>query len=94
MTTMFTAPTALRAIKKEDPEGKLIGDYDLSRFRTLFLAGERTDPDTLVWARDRLGVPVLDHWWQTETGWQICGNCHGIEPLPVKEGSATKPSPG
>ncbi len=91
---LFTAPTAFRAIKKEDPEGKLIGDYDLSNFRTLFLAGERTDPDTLHWAEDKLGVPVIDHWWQTETGWSICANCIGIEPLPIKEGSPTKPVPG
>jgi propionyl-CoA synthetase len=94
VTTLFTAPTAFRAIKKEDPSGALIGDYDLSHFRTLFLAGERTDPDTLAWAEQKLGVPVLDHWWQTETGWQICGNCIGIERLPVKPGSATCPSPG
>jgi propionyl-CoA synthetase len=91
---MFTAPTAFRAIKKEDPEGKLIGDYDLSHFRTLFLAGERTDPDTLHWAEDKLGVPVIDHWWQTETGWAICANCMGIEQLPVKQGSPTKAVPG
>ena len=83
VAVMFTAPTAFRAIKKEDPEGKLIGDYDLSRFRTLFLAGERTDPDTLHWAEDKLGVPVIDHWWQTETGWSICANCIGIEKIPV-----------
>ena len=94
VSTMFTAPTALRAIKKEDPQGKLIANYDLSRFRNLFLAGERTDPDTLDWAQQKLAVPVLDHWWQTETGWQICGNCIGIEALPVKPGSATRPSPG
>jgi propionyl-CoA synthetase len=92
--TMFTAPTAFRAIKKEDPNGELIARHDLSAFRTLFLAGERTDPDTLAWAERKLGVPVLDHWWQTETGWQICGNCIGIERLPVKPGSATCPSPG
>ncbi len=91
---MFTAPTAFRAIKKEDPEGKLIKDYDLSHFRTLFLAGERLDPDTLHWAEDKLGVPVIDHWWQTETGWSICANCIGIEQLPVKEGSPSKPVPG
>jgi len=92
--TMFTAPTAFRAIKKEDPRGERIARHDLSRFRTLFLAGERTDPDTLAWAEEKLGVPVLDHWWQTETGWQICGNCIGIEHLPVKRGSTTRPSPG
>ena len=87
---MFTAPTAFRAIKREDPAGEHIGRYDLSAFRTLFLAGERTDPDTLNWARAQLGVPVIDHWWQTETGWSICANCIGIEPLPVKEGSPTR----
>ena len=91
---MFTAPTAFRAVKQEDPEGRLIADYDLSRFRTLFLAGERTDPDTLRWAQRRLGVPVVDHWWQTETGWSICANCLGIEALPIKEGSVTVPVPG
>jgi propionyl-CoA synthetase len=91
---MFTAPTALRAIKKEDPVGALIGQYDLSNLRTLFLAGERTDPDTLNWAQEKLQVPVYDHWWQTETGWQISGNCIGIEALPIKPGSATRPSPG
>ena len=94
VAAMFTAPTAFRAIKKEDPEGRLISDYDLSNFRTLFLAGERTDPDTLHWAEDKLGVPVIDHWWQTETGWSICANCVGIEQLPVKEGPPTKPVPG
>ena len=75
VSVLFTAPTAFRAIKKEDPDGALIGNYDLSGFRTLFLAGERTDPATLHWARDKLGVPVIDHWWQTETGWSICGRC-------------------
>jgi propionyl-CoA synthetase len=94
VSVMFTAPTAFRAIKKEDPEGKLIGDYDLGHFRTLFLAGERTDPDTLHWAEDKLGVPVIDHWWQTETGWAICANCIGIEQLPVKQGSPSKAVPG
>ena len=94
VSTMFTAPTAFRAVKKEDPAGSLIGDYDLSCLRTLFLAGERTDPDTLHWARDNLGVPVIDHWWQTETGWAICANCIGIETLPVRDGSAGKPAPG
>ena len=91
---MFTAPTAFRAIKKEDPNGELLAKYDLSHFESLFLAGERTDPDTLHWARDKLGVPVIDHWWQTETGWSICANCLGIEPLPVKDGSPTKGVPG
>ena len=94
VSTMFTAPTAFRAVKKEDPEGRLVGDYDLSGFRTLFLAGERTDPDTLRWAQSKLGVPVIDHWWQTETGWSICTNPIGIETLPIKEGSPTKPAPG
>ncbi|HEY5701514.1 MAG TPA: AMP-binding protein, partial [Gammaproteobacteria bacterium] len=94
VSVMFTAPTAFRAIKKEDPEGKLMGNYDLSEFRTLFLAGERTDPDTLEWAQKKLGVPVIDHWWQTETGWSICANCMGIEQLPIKAGSPTKGAPG
>jgi propionyl-CoA synthetase len=91
---MFTAPTAFRAIKKEDPTGSLIGKYDLSTLRSLFLAGERSDPDTLKWAEDKLGVPVIDHWWQTETGWAICANCLGIEHLPVKHGSPTVAVPG
>ena len=91
---LFTAPTAFRAIKREDPEGKLIKNYDLSHFRTLFLAGERSDPPTLEWAEQHLKVPVIDHWWQTETGWAICANCMGIEALPVKPGSPTKPAPG
>jgi len=91
---MFTAPTAIRAIKQQDPEGRLIGDYDLSRFRSLFLAGERCDPDTLHWAGRKLGVPVIDHWWQTETGWAIASNCLGIESLPVKPGSVTRAVPG
>jgi len=90
----FTAPTAFRAIKREDPRGEFVRKYDLSRFRTLFLAGERLDPDTLRWAEDLLGVPVLDHWWQTETGWPICANCVGLGLLPVKPGSPTKPVPG
>ena len=94
VNALFTAPTAFRAIKKEDPSGEKIKDYDISAMRTLFLAGERLDPDTLLWARDKLGIPVLDHWWQTETGWSICANCVGIERLPVKEGSPTKPVPG
>ncbi len=91
---LFTAPTAFRAIKRDDPKGELIRRYDLSNFRTLFLAGERLDPDTLKWAEDLLQVPVIDHWWQTETGWPICANCVGLERLPVKPGSATKPVPG
>ncbi len=94
VNALFTAPTAFRAIKKEDPEGRHMGKHDLSRFRTLFLAGERCDPDTLLWARERLGVPVIDHWWQTETGWAIGANCVGLGMLPVKPGSPTKPVPG
>jgi propionyl-CoA synthetase len=92
--TLFTAPTAFRAIKKEDPTLALKKDYDLSHFKTLFLAGERCDPNTLEWARHSLNVPVIDHWWQTETGWAICANPMGIEQLPVKPGSPTKPVPG
>ena len=92
--TMFTAPTAFRAIKKEDPTLELKKKYDLSNFKALFLAGERCDPDTLNWAVSSLHVPVIDHWWQTETGWAICANCLGIEHLPVKPGSPTKPVPG
>jgi propionyl-CoA synthetase len=92
--TLFTAPTAFRAIKKADPKGELIRDYDLSRFRTLFLAGERLDPETYSWASEQLGIPVIDHWWQTETGWPVVANPMGIEPLPVKPGSSTKPVPG
>jgi propionyl-CoA synthetase len=91
---LFTAPTAFRAIKKEDPDGRHIGKHDLSRFRTLFLAGERCDPDTLRWAEAKLQRPVIDHWWQTETGWAIAANCWGIEQLPVKPGSPTKAVPG
>jgi propionyl-CoA synthetase len=91
---MFTAPTAFRAIKKEDPKGELIERYDLSRFRTLFLAGERADPETIKWAEEKLKVPVYDHWWQTETGWPICGNPVGLGALPVKYGSPTVPMPG
>jgi propionyl-CoA synthetase len=92
--SLFTAPTAFRAIKKEDPKGDFIKKYDISCFKCLYLAGERTDPDTLHWAEDMIGVPVIDHWWQTETGWAIVGNCRGIEELPVKEGSPTKAMPG
>ena len=91
---MFTAPTAFRAIKREDPRAELMKNYDLSNFKALFLAGERLDPDTLKWAESNLGVPVIDHWWQTETGWSICANCLGIHHFPVKEGSPTKPAPG
>jgi propionyl-CoA synthetase len=92
--TMFTAPTALRAIRQQDPEATHVARYDLGRFRALFLAGERCDPETLRWAEEKLGVPVIDHWWQTETGWAIAANCRGIEPLPVVAGSATRPAPG
>src|SRR5919106_212409 len=91
---LFTAPTAFRAIKREDPNGDYIRKYDLSCFRTLFLAGERCDPDTLLWAEKQLGVPVIDHWWQTETGWPIGANCVGLGMLPVKPGSCTKSVPG
>ncbi|MCU0839845.1 MAG: propionyl-CoA synthetase [Rhodospirillales bacterium] len=91
---LFTAPTAFRAIKREDPNALLMKNYDLSRFKTLFLAGERTDPDTLQWAMDALDRPVIDHWWQTETGWAIAADCMGLEVLPVKPGSPTKPVPG
>ncbi|MDP3321448.1 MAG: AMP-binding protein, partial [Bosea sp. (in: a-proteobacteria)] len=91
---LFTAPTAFRAIRKEDPEAKLLPAYDLSHFRALFLAGERADPDTLIWAQDILKVPVIDHWWQTETGSPIVGNPIGLELLPVKPGSPTVPMPG
>ncbi len=94
VAAMFTAPTAFRAIKKEDPRGELIKQYDLSAFRTLFLAGERADPETVKWAEEKLGVPVIDHWWQTETGWAICGNPVGLGALPVKHGSPTVPMPG
>jgi propionyl-CoA synthetase len=91
---LFTAPTAFRAIRKEDPEGAHLKRYDLQGFRALFLAGERCDPDTLLWAEAQLGVPVIDHWWQTETGWAIAANPLGIERLPVKPGSPTLPMPG
>jgi len=91
---MFTAPTAFRAIRKEDPDGKLLKQYDLSKFRTLFLAGERADPPTIQWAEEMLKVPVIDHWWQTETGWCIAGNPVGLGSLPVKYGSACVPMPG
>ena len=94
VVSLFTAPTAFRAIRQQDPDGELIGNYDLSRFRSLFLAGERCDPETLRWAEAKLKVPVIDHWWQTETGWSIAGNYLGVEPLPVKPGSPTVPGPG
>jgi propionyl-CoA synthetase len=91
---MFTAPTAFRAIKKEDPEGTHLARYDLSGLQSLFLAGERCDPHTLEWAQDKLKVPVIDHWWQTETGWPICSNCLGIEQLPIVPGSPARAVPG
>ncbi len=91
---LFTAPTAFRAIRRDDPDGKLIGNYDLSGFRALFLAGERADPETIKWAENALHVPVIDHWWQTETGWAIAGNPLGLGLLPVKYGSPTVPMPG
>jgi len=94
VSAMFTAPTAFRAIKKEDPQGVYMAKHDLRNFRTLFLAGERCDPDTLLWARERLQVPVVDHWWQTETAWAIAANCVGLGMLPVKPGSPTKATPG
>jgi propionyl-CoA synthetase len=94
VVTMFTAPTAFRAIKRDDPQGEHIRRYDLTGFRALFLAGERCDPDTLQWAGDQLGVPVIDHWWQTESGWPMACNPMGIEPHQVKPGSAALPVPG
>jgi len=92
--TLFTAPTAFRAIKREDPRAQMMGDFDLSCFNYLFLAGERTDPDTLSWAENSLKVPVIDHWWQTETGWAIAANCVGLHQFEVKPGSPTKAAPG
>ena len=91
---LFTAPTAFRAIKKEDPEGLLVRQHDLSAFRYLFLAGERLDPETYRWAGERLGIPVIDHWWQTETGWAIAADLMGLEPMVTKPGSPTVPVPG
>ncbi|MGI8613592.1 MAG: acetate--CoA ligase [Nocardioidaceae bacterium] len=90
----FTAPTALRAIKKEDPQATLLSNRELASLRTVFLAGERLDPDTYAWATDTLGVPVVDHWWQTETGWPIAANLRGLEPMPLKPGSPSVPVPG
>jgi len=94
VAALFTAPTAFRAIRQQDPNGEFIPKYDLSSLRALFLAGERCDPDTLHWAEDKLGIPVIDHWWQTETGWSIAANCMGIELLPVKAGSVGPAAPG
>jgi len=94
VNVMFTAPTAIRAVKKEDPEGKLPAGYDLSSLRLLFLAGERLDPETYAWAGERLGVPVVDNWWQTETGWPIAASPRGLEELPTKPGSPSFPVPG
>ena len=92
--TLFTAPTGFRAIKRDDPDGTLMARYDLSKFRYLFLAGERLDPETYQWASEHLGVPVIDHWWQTETGWPVAANLMGLDPLPIKPGSPTVPVPG
>jgi propionyl-CoA synthetase len=94
VAALFTAPTAFRAIRKEDPQAKFVAKYDLSKFRTLFLAGERADPDTVKWAEEVLRKPVIDHWWQTETGWAIAGNPMGLGALPVKHGSPTVAMPG
>lgn len=91
---LFTAPTAFRAIKRVDPGAELLKDYDLSGLQALYLAGERCDPDTLQWASNNLGIPVIDHWWQTETGYSICANCQGIEPMPIVPGSPSVPVPG
>ena len=94
VVTLFTAPTAFRALKRDDPDGAMVKPYDLRALRALFLAGERCDPNTLRWAERLLGVPVIDNWWQTETGWPICSNCLGLERLPVKPGSPTRAAPG
>jgi len=94
VSALFTAPTAIRAIKKEDPDGVLLAQYDLSCLRTLFLAGERLDPDTYHWATGHLGIPVIDNWWQTETGWPIAANLRGLEPMAIKPGSPTVAVPG
>jgi propionyl-CoA synthetase len=91
---MFTAPTAYRAIKREDPGGELMRGHDLSTLKAVFLAGERLDPDTYAWATERLGVPVVDNWWQTETGWPIAANLRGLDPMPLKPGSPSVPVPG
>jgi len=94
VNVLFTAPTAIRAIKREDPAAESTKTFDLSSLRALFLAGERADPDTVAWCERALGVPVIDHWWQTETGWAIASNCMGLDPLPIKHGSPTKAVPG
>ena len=94
VVSLFTAPTAFRAIKKEDPQGKFLAGKDMSKFRILFLAGERADPDTIQWAENILKVPVIDHWWQTESGWPMVSNMMGLEPLPVKYGSPIVAVPG
>ncbi|HJV94017.1 MAG TPA: propionyl-CoA synthetase [Azonexus sp.] len=94
VAALFTAPTAFRTIKRDDPDATLLANYDIGHFRTLFLAGERTDPDTLQWAERHLKVPVIDHWWQTETGWPMVANCMGLHAFPVKHGSPTKAVPG
>ncbi|AZN70334.1 propionyl-CoA synthetase [Georhizobium profundi] len=94
VVALFTAPTAFRAIRKDDPKAEHVGRYDLSKFRTLFLAGERADPDTIQWAQNALKVPVIDHWWQTESGWPMVGNPVGLGQLPVKLGSPSVPLPG
>jgi propionyl-CoA synthetase len=94
VVSLFTAPTVFRAVKREDPEAKLLAEQDISTLRALFLAGERLDPDTYHWAGDRTGVPVIDHWWQTETGWPMVANLRGLEPMPIKPGSPSVPVPG
>jgi propionyl-CoA synthetase len=91
---LFTAPTAFRAVKKEDPDAALLARHDVSSLECLFLAGERLDPDTYAWATEKVGVPVVDNWWQTETGWPICANLRGLAPLPLKPGSPSVPVPG
>jgi acetyl-CoA synthetase len=94
VNVLFTAPTAIRAIKKEDPDAEFLQQYDISSLRTLFLAGERCNPETYYWSHEKLKVPVIDHWWQTETGWPIVANMMGLDPVPVKAGSASRPVPG
>jgi propionyl-CoA synthetase len=94
VAAFFTAPTGLRAVRKEDPQASLLKKYDIASMRTLFLAGERADPDTVAWAEKVLGVPVVDHWWQTETGWAIAANPVGLGLLPIKRGSPSVPMPG